>query len=173
MELSKKGNGNLDDWMVGGNSIGERAKGSLVKQVVAMANTRGGALFLGIRQSEDKPPVAADISAVPRCPELADQLTSILLSRVEPLLPSLEVFPVETCGDDGLVVIRVGKSRQAPHRDTKTLKCYVRRHDQCRELRMWEIQDMTLNVSRGLQRVEKQLLKRAEDFPHEWEWLNN
>ena len=36
---------------------------------------------------------------------------------------------------------------------------------------MREIQDMTLNVSRGLERLERQLLKRARRFSQEFERL--
>ncbi len=83
---------------------------------------------------------------------------------VEPQLPRIEIFAVQTEGDKGVVLIRVGKSRLAPHRVTKTRVCPVRRADRCEEMTMREIQDMTLNVSRGLERLERRLSERTKRF---------
>lgn len=166
-ELSRKRNGDPDNWMTGDNTIGDRAKRNLIKEVVAMANTRGGTIILGIDQSQDNPPVAREITPVPRCADLADRLTSVLISSIEPLIPQVEVIPVIKDNEDGVVVIRVGKSRQAPHRSKPNLKCYVRRNDQCRELTMREIQDLTLNLSRGFEQVERKFSERSERFGDE------
>ena len=75
--------------------------------------------------------------------------------------------------DEGVVVIRVGKSRLAPHRVWPTRSCKIRRADSSEEMRMREIQDMTLNVSRGLERLEKHLSKRSERFEQEFQLLSN
>ena len=168
--LSRKGNGDEDDWLSGGK-LGERAKRSLIKQVIALANTRGGIVILGVDQTQDKPPVAADVTPVPRCASLSDALTSIIMGRVEPLIPSFESFPIKTDGEAGIVALRVGRSHQAPHRDTATLKSYVRRHDQCRELTMREIQDLTLNMSRGLERLNNRFEERGRLFQCEFDYL--
>ena len=103
--LSTKGGSN-DPWMVGKNKIGDQAKDALLKEAVGFANAYGGAVLLGIGESEAKPPVAA---------------------RIVP----------------------------------------IRRSDRCEEMSMREIQDMTLNVSRGLERLERRLSERAERFRQE------
>ena len=169
-----------DPWMSGENRIGEPAKKKILKEVTAFANAYGGVLLLGIEESDTQPPVAAKISPIPRCAELAERLKLVFRDRVEPQLPRIEIFAVQTEGDpvqtkgdkEGVVLIRVGKSRLAPHRVTKTRVCPVRRADRCEEMTMREIQDMTLNVSRGLERLERRLSERAKRFHQEFKRLD-
>ena len=153
--------------------IGNKAKDALVKEVVAFANSYGGTLLLGIRESESKPPVAASFSPVPQCAELAERLTSVFLSRLEPLLTRLEIKPVKIVGEDGVVVINVGQSRLAPHRDSRNRICYKRRSDRSEPMTMREIQEMTLNVSRGLERLDKKFAERSQIFQKEFNYLTN
>ena len=160
-----------DPWMSGEGPVGEKAKNELLKETVAFANAYGGALLLGIRESETKPAVAAEINPIPRCADFADRMNNVFRDRVEPQLPRIEIFGVPTKGDSGVVVFRVESSRRAPHRVTKTLVCPVRRADRCEGMSMREIQDMTLNASRGLERLERRFLERSERFLQEFERL--
>ena len=169
--LPAKGDGSPDPWMPGQGSIGDRAKSEILKETVAFANAHGGALLLGIKESESKPPVASEISPIPRCAELAERLKLVFRDRVEPQLPVLDVFAVPTEDKSGVVIIRVGRSRLAPHRVTKTRICPIRRTDRCEEMSMREIQDMTLNISRGLERLDKRLSERSEHFQDEFKRL--
>lgn len=162
-----------DPWMSGGDKIGDRAKNELLKEVVAFANGYGGALLLGIGESSTKPAVADKISPIPRCADLVERLKLVFRDRVEPQLPRIEIFAVLTADDSGVIIFRVGKSRLAPHRVTGTLVCPVRRADRCEEMTMREIQDMTLNVTRGLERLERQLSERAERFRQDFERLSS
>ena len=168
--LPAKGESN-DPWEAGENKIGDHAKNALLKEAVGFANAYGGAVLLGIRESEAKPPVAAKIVPIQRCADLAERLKLVFRDRVEPQLPRIDIFAVPTEVESGVVIIRVGRSRLAPHRVTKTLVCPVRRSDRCEEMSMREIQDMTLNMSRGLERLEKRLSERANRFRHEFERL--
>lgn len=171
-ELAAKGNKDPDDWMTGGKTIGDRAKNEVLKEAVAFANAYGGALLLGISESKTQPPVADKISPIPRCVELADRLKMVFRDRVEPQIPSIEIFGVPIDDDSGVVVIRVGgQSRLAPHRVTESLVCPIRRQDRCEPMTMREIQDKTLNVSRGLERLEKRLSERSEKFEQEFQYL--
>lgn len=152
--------------------IGDKTKDKILKEAVAFANAYGGALLLGIGESTAKPPVADAITPIPGCVELAERLKLVFRDRVEPQLVRPEIIAVPINGDDGVIVIRVGGvSRLAPHRITKTLVCPVRRQDRCEELSMREIQEMTLNVSRGLERLDKRLTERAERFEKEFRYL--
>ena len=160
-----------DSWTTGENQIGDVAKDKILTEVVAFANAHGGALLLGIKESATKPPVAAKIAPIPRCADLAERLKLVFRDRVEPQLPRLEVFAVPTKDEGGVVIIRVGRSRLAPHRISKTRVCPIRRSDRCEEMTMREIQDMTLNVSRGLEQLEKRLLERSERFKEEFKRL--
>ncbi len=173
-ELPAKGNKGPDDWMTGGKTIGDRAKNEVLKEAVAFANAYGGALLLGISESKTKPPVAEKISPVPRCVELADRLKMVFRDRVEPQIPRIEIFGVPIEEECGVVVIRVGgQSRLAPHRVTESLVCPIRRQDRCEPMTMREIQEMTLNVSRGLERLEKRLSERSEKFEQELHYLSD
>ena len=162
-----------DPWENGDDQIGDRAKDKILEEVVAFANAHGGALLLGIGESNGKPPIAADILPIPRCTDLVERLKLVFRDRVEPQVPKLEVFAVRTEGESGVIIIRVGRSRLAPHsiRFQKTFVCPIRRADRCEEMTMREIQDMTLNVSRGLERLEKRLDERSERFHQEFDCL--
>ena len=161
-----------DPWMEGKDRIGDRARNKVLEEAVAFANAHGGALLIGIGESESKPPVAAEITPVPRCVELADRFKLKFRDCVEPQIPNLEVFGVPTEGESGVVLIRVGRSRLAPHRVVGTRNCTIRRADRCEKMTMREIQDMTLNVSRGMERFEKRLEDRSERFRQELDRLD-
>ena len=161
----------IDPWETGGDKVGDYAKNALLKEAVGFANAYGGAVLLGIRQSKANPPVAARIVPIQQCADLAERLKQVFRDRVEPQLPRIDIFAVPTEGKSGVVIIRVGRSRLAPHRVTGTLVCPIRRSDRCEEMSMREIQDMTLNVTRGLERLEKRLSERADRFRQEFERL--
>lgn len=167
--------GSPDRWVMGAGKIGERARNEILEETVAFANAYGGTLVLGIADSRTRPPVAAGICPIPRCLELAERFKQIFGQCVEPLIPSLEIFAVPTDGndEDGVVVIRLGKSRMAPHRAEPTRHCTIRRADRCEKMTMREIQDLTLNTSRGLERLERRLADRAEIFRKGFERLRS
>ena len=144
--------------------IGDYAKKKVLEETVAFANAYGGALLLGIKESGARPPVATAIEPIPRCHDLAESLKLVLRDCVEPQLPQIDIFGIEKTDGAGVVILRVGRSRQAPHRITTTLVCPVRRSDRCEKMTMREIQDMTLNVSRGLERLDKDLRWSADRF---------
>ena len=160
--------GTPDPWGNGENKIGNHAKDTILKEIVAFANAYGGVLLIGIEESDEKPAVAAKISPIPRCNDLAERLKLVFRDRVEPQLVRIDIVGVPIDGESGVVVIRVGRSRLAPHRVTKTRICPVRRADRSEEMTMREIQDMTLNVSRGWERLERRLSERSERFPEEF-----
>ncbi len=161
--------GSDDRWLTHGDRIGDKARNEILQEAVAFANAYGGALLLGIGESESRPPVAAEISPIPRCADLAERLKLVFRDCVEPQIPLIEIFAVSTAGDCGVVVIRTGRSRMAPHRVTPTRKCPIRRSDRCEEMTMREIQDLTLNTSRGLERLGQRLSVRSESFKRESE----
>ena len=163
--------GKSDPWSRGEKNIGDYAKNAILEEVVAFANAYGGALVLGIAEDSAQLPVAANVSPVPHCAELAARFKHVFRDRVEPQLPVLDVIPVQTEGDDGIIVFRAGKSRRAPHRvnHAKNLwKCPIRRSDRCEAMGMREIQDMTLNLARGTERMERRLHDRTRKFEDEF-----
>lgn len=166
--------GKSDPWSRDGSEIGDRAKNEILEEVTAFANAYGGALVLGIAESRSKPPIAEKVTPVPRCADLAARFRQVLRDRVEPQLPILDVIPITTEGDEGVIVFRTGKSRQGPHRvnfTKHTWKCPIRRYDRCEAMSMRGIQDMTLNLARGLEGLEKRLRTRGAGFQKEFERL--
>lgn len=163
--------GKPDPWMTG-NKMGNYAKDRILKEVVAFANAYGGAMLIGIDESEDNPAFASAITPVPRCAHLAESLKLVFRDRVEPQLTRIDIAGIPTEEDgSGVVIIRVGKSRLAPHRVTRTRVCPIRRADRSEEMTMREIQDMTLNVSRGLQWVKEKLADRSSRFTKEFDGI--
>ena len=155
-------------------TISQKATETILKETVAFANAYGGMLILGVAESPNSPPTAERITPIPHCEELAERLPLFFRDLVEPQLTRLEVFPVVTNGDAGVVVVRVGgRSRLSPHRVKRIRVCSIRRQDRCEEMTMREIQDMTLNVSRGLQKIEKAFSVRAENLETEFAHLRD
>lgn len=171
-ELSTKAHG-ADPWTSGDGKIGNRARDQILEEVTAFANAFGGALILGIRESGTTPPVAGEIAPIKRCMDLSERLKLIFRDCVDPPLPMIEIVGVPFDDDCGVIVIRVGRSRLAPHRVKPTLVCPIRRQDRCETMTMREIQDMTLNVSRGMERLDKRLSERSLRFPGEFDKLSN
>ena len=171
-ELPAEGTGEQDPWMSGQKRIGSHAKNKILKEVVSFANAYGGVLVLGIEEDEKaETAVAKKIYPIPKCEELAKRFRDIFRDRVEPKLPACDIFAVETGSKEtGVVVFRVpGRSRLAPHRIKGTNICPIRRWDRSEEMTMREIQDMTLNMARGLERLDKKLQEREKRFEHEFE----
>ena len=155
--------GSSDTWE-SGRKLNTEAKKKILQEMVAFANAYGGTLLLGIEESEAKPPVAQQIRALPDCADLAERWQLIFRDCVEPPLPQLQIYPVPTTGDEGVVVFQVGRSAMAPHRVTLTQICPIRRTDRCEHMTMREIQDMSVNTARGLERLERQLEARSRYF---------
>ena len=167
------GKGKTDAWLNGGGKIGGHARDRILEEVAAFANAYGGALVLGIAENRAKPPVAANMVPLPRCTDLAERFRLVFRDCVEPQLPTLDIVPVPTDGDKGVIVFRTGRSRLGPHRVTPTLVCPVRRADRCEALSMREIQDMTLNLARGTERLERRLRERSRKFEEEFKRLES
>ena len=166
--------GQVDPWYNGGK-LGRKAKIEILEESVAFANAFGGTLVLGIgeKKSSNGPGVANKISPIPRCDALASSLELIFRDCVEPHIPGLEIVPIRTQGGAGAVVIRVGRSRLAPHRVTLSLVCPIRQSDRCEKMTMREIQDLVLNLARGTEKLDTLLNERSGRFEEEFRGFNN
>ncbi len=169
--LPAKGSGDPDPWMQGNGRIGDRARNAILEEVVAFANAYGGALVLGIAENGAKPPVAVDVAPLPRCADLAERFRLMFRDCVEPQLPMLDIVPIPTNDDQGLIVFRTDRSRLGPHRVAPKLTCPIRRADRCEHLSMREIQDMILNLARNTERLERRLRKRSRKFADDFKRL--
>ena len=165
---SKRGQ---DIWTIDQSDIGKYAKSSILEEVVAFANAQGGVLLVGIEESQNDKNFPKSLQGLRKCENLVDRFKGIFRDCVEPVIPSLEIKAIQTKDDEGVLMIRVGKSRAAPHRVTLTKNCTIRRQDRCEELSMTEIQDLTLNTTRGLKRTNKDLKDRKKRFEEEFNRL--
>jgi hypothetical protein len=122
--------------------------------------------LLGIEESSDSPKRAVSVKPVRDCHELAKRLSQAAYACIEPPLSELQVagVPVGDQSGAGVVVFRVRQSHNAPHRLIKDRHCYYRRGESTVALSMREIQDLTLNATRWLQRVEERLSGFREEF---------
>lgn len=154
-----------DRWVTHGDGLGDPAKKGIFKEVVAFANSYGGDLILGIEESDDPPKRAARRMPIPKCHDLAERLAITARNVIDPQIPRLEFrgIPINDTGE-GYVVIRVPKSRAAPHRLTLTKECYRRRGGSSEAMTMREIQDLTFTVARGVDAVNGRLAGMRKDF---------
>ena len=166
--------GQEDPWYNGGK-LGKKAKIEILEESVAFANAFGGTLILGIdeQESENGPGAANKISPIPRCADLAARLELVFRDCVEPHIPGLEIVPIRTQDNAGAIVIRVSRSRLAPHRVIPSLVCPIRRSDRCEKMTMREIQDLVLNLARGTEKLDTLLNERSERFEEEFSGFND
>lgn len=159
--LPARKNGGLDPWITNQDSVGDYARNQIIEEVIAFANTYGGILIIGIDETVEKPPRAAEICALPKCADLAERLRLQCRDCIEPEIPQLQVTGVRTNDDDsGVVVFHVPRSRAGPHRHTITRECYSRHADRSEKMIMRDIQTLTLNLARGLEAIDQKLLAR-------------
>jgi hypothetical protein len=151
------------------NSPGDHAKQDIFKELVAFANSEGGWLVIGLTESADKPKRVSGIAPLPDCHELAERLNRAAYEWIDPPLPSLQCRGIEM-GDkpgEGVVVFRVPRSPNAPHRVYKkdrAYEAYKRVSDESKPIRMREIQDMTLDIARGQERIEREFNDARKRF---------
>ena len=144
-----------DIWFEDQTDIGKYAKTCILEEVVAFANAHGGVLIVGVEELENTKHIAGSIKELPNCEDLVDRLKNTFRDLVEPALSTLELKCIQTNQEAGVLFVRVGKSRSAPHRVKPSKRCTIRRQDRKQELSMLEIQELTLNTTRGLERIAK------------------
>lgn len=159
--------GKPSSWLRSTPELGEYARDEILGEVIAFANSKGGSLILGISETQEKPPRASKITAIPNAGELARRFEDAARDCIDPPLSRLQIKAVETEPSMGVLIFRVPASRQAPHRLTTTKECYVRRGSSTMRMAMREIQDMSLNLARGLALVEATFAERSQKF-QEW-----
>jgi hypothetical protein len=154
-----------DPWRDARN-ISDHGRDQVLAAISAFANSYGGDLVIGVREAaESKPGAAEAFEPLPACEDAAQRLAQQATACIEPPLPALQVraIPLEADGS-GVVILRTPQSRMAPHRLTTNKECYHRVRHETRPMTMRQIQDLTLNVSRGLEAVERKLQVAATRF---------
>jgi predicted HTH transcriptional regulator len=123
--------GNADIWQLGQDKIGGYARDTLAKEVVAFANAYGGVIIIGIVESDEKSPRANDFGdpLIRNCIDCIERLGPSLRSLIDPPIAGFDIraFPTPGGSGEGLVIIRVAGSTQAPHGVGRPPESYVRR----------------------------------------------
>lgn len=158
-----------DPWENGERRILDSTRDEILAEVVAMANGAGGVVLLGIDETDTNPKRADASHPLPNCVELAERLSDMAWSCIDPRLPTLEVKGIPLGGDDaGVVLIRVPQSLRGPHGLTTTRRAYIRRGSRTETMFVREIQERTLQTQRGLNRIEERLSERSKAFNGWW-----
>jgi Putative DNA-binding domain len=173
-----------DRWYLDQSRIADYGRDKLLAEVVALANSYGGDLVIGVVETRDKPARAAGLKLVPAAAELAARLEMAARDCIEPAIPLIKARGIvcDEATSAGVVVVRVPRSSQAPHRLKPTRECYRRSRDRTEAMSMREIQDLTFSVSRGIAAVESRLETLRSSFDtacrskqgsgHDWHGLS-
>lgn len=154
-----------DPWMTGGK-IGDNAKDELAAEIIAFANSGGGALIVGIAEDKATKGAVAPIYPIPRCKEAAERLHQAIGDRIEPKLPSFECEGIvtEQDGSSGVIIIRTLQSYLAPHRHTQDRHCYIRRNDRAEPMSMAEIHNLVQRSARTIEEIELAFIQSSNRF---------
>jgi hypothetical protein len=151
-------------WHTGG-SFGDYARNEIAAEIVAFANTFGGTVVIGIKETSDKPSRADAINLLPRVHDLDRSLRQAIQDVIDPPLPLLESIGVDCDGTGGgVVIIRVPSSRRKPHRLSPNREVYVRRMDESVRISMREIQELTIQSLNEGRRIDDLIANRREEF---------
>lgn len=162
------GKGKIDSWIKDQSDIGDYAKKRILEEVVAFANAFGGMLIIGIEETKTIPNTAVRINCIPMCEELAERINYVFRDGVEPPLSSLKILGIPINNKSGVLVIKVGRSYNGPHRVKSTRKCTIRRSTRCEDMTMKEIQELTLNIANGQIQLRDILSDRDSRFEQEF-----
>lgn len=162
-ELSGR-EGRPDPWP--SSDFTAHARDRLFREIVAFANASGGTLVLGIEEVGDNPPRAGAVRPLPRVNDLAVRLEDAARACIEPPLGGLLVRSVVTdeAAGAGVVLFRTVASPHAPHRVASDGHAFIRRGASSVKMTMREIQDLTLDLARGADRLDALFDQRATAF---------
>ncbi len=166
--------GRPDPWLSGGD-FKAYALDRLLREVIAFANAQGGNLIVGMDESRDDPPRAKSICPLPRIHDLATRMQNAAQSCIDPVLPGLQIRGIEVGGapGEGILLFRTGASQAGPHRVTSDGHAYIRRGASSVKMAMREIQDLTIDLLRGADRLESIFRQREAGFKETLEFVNS
>jgi hypothetical protein len=148
-----------------GKQFSEYARNSIAVEIVAFANTFGGAVVIGIIETKEKPSRAKSPNPLPRVHDLERSLRQALQDTIDPPLPVLESIGIAFDDDgNGVVVIRVPASRRKPHRVNANREAYIRRMDESVKIGMRQIQELTIQSLAEARRIEDAIESMRSEF---------
>jgi hypothetical protein len=165
--------GRPDPWSTGGDFTAY-ARDQLLREVIAFANAQGGTVILGIDETPEDPPRVAAICPIPRVHDLATRMQNAARACIDPVLPGLQIRGIEMGGvaSEGVLLFRTGPSAAGPHRIANDGHAYIRRGASSVKMTMREIQDLTIDLLRGADRLDSVFRERGASFKESLEILN-
>jgi Putative DNA-binding domain len=165
--------GRPDPWPTGGDFTAYARDHSL-REVIAFANAQGGTVIVGIDETPDDPPRAAVICPISRIHDLATRMQNAARACIDPVLAGLRIRGIEVGGaaGEGVLLCRTGPSPAGPHRVASEGHAYIRRGASSVKMTMREIQDLTIDLLRGVDRLESVFLQREAAFRESLEFVN-
>ena len=162
-----------DPWLTGGEFTAY-ARDHLLREVIAFANAQGGTVIVGMDQTRDDLPRAAAICPLPRIHDLATRMENAARACIDPVLPGLQIRGIEVGGGigEGVLLFRTGPSPAGPHRVANDGHAYIRRGASSVKMTMREIQDLTLDLVRGADRIQEVFRQRQAGFKESLEFVN-
>lgn len=140
-------------------------KTKILKEIVAFANGYGGRLFIGIEEDGGNPPVAASVTPLADCTNLADRFGRACAELIDPPMLRLDVLGIPTEQDgSGVIVFDVPRSIRSPHMSKRDNRAYRRRGTESIPMDMRDIQDMTLRSASRFTEIEAEFAKRQQSF---------
>src|SRR5207237_4122194 len=120
-----------------------------------------------------QPSRARRIVSIPRVHELAARLEEAARACIEPPLGSLLVRGLVTDGaGGGVIVFRTMASPFGPHRVASDGHAFIRRGTSSVRMTMREIQDLTLDLARVADRLDRSFHERATAFTRWFRYSN-
>lgn len=139
----------------------------LAKEIVALANTYGGTIIIGVEETADKPKRAASLyTPLPNLHDLVDRLRSALHACIDPPIQSLQLAAVLADGatDEGYVVVTVPPSIAKPHGVGCPPAVYTRRDDRSDPATMRDQQNMFWEARTDRERISAEIESRTTLF---------
>ena len=112
--------------------------------------------MLGVDEIGGNPPRAGAVTPLPRVNDLAARLEDAARACIEPPLGGLQVRGIVTdeATGSGVVLFRTIASPHGPHRVANDGHAFIRRGASSVKMTMREIQDLTLDLARGADRLD-------------------
>ena len=138
----------------------------LAKIIIALANTAGGIVLIGIRANvrTNKP---EEIVGVELQTGIEERVVNISLSNIRPsMLPEIKVCPYKSqdnlsLADRAVVVIRIPPSELAPHIHLHDNKIWIRKHNRC-DLASLETIEYLLEKRNRSPEIRKRISRNAQ-----------
>lgn len=139
-----------------GHSDGDKKE--LAKDISAFANANGGHIIIGIRESSDEAGIPSEITPLNiNQEEEINRIYQIARNCIEPTLSGLRVIPIETDNSGCVLIIRIPKSWNTPHRVNlqNENRFWVRHGSMKDQASMEEIREMFMLSTNALENARK------------------